>query len=292
MRFRTEIELRREAPFRLNTESSALLLGSCFSANIGEKMSAGWTGKVVANPCGVVYNPATIGLLIQLALLHRPQRRMIAGQSLTEREGKWVSWFMDSKTSGATPEECVDAIMERLDVLENALETSEVMLVTFGTPWVWLLKDTDRAVGNCHKHPDSEFIKKRLGISEIVSLWKDLIGGIRERNEGLKIIFTVSPVRYLGEGFAENSRLKSVLLLACEELTRTVKDCDYFPAFEILNDDLRDYRFYAEDLRHPSKQAVEYTWEKFCGHYLDNKELEKVRKRERESLRLSHKQIL
>lgn len=291
MRFRTEIELRN-APFRLETEGSVLLLGSCFSTNIGEKMEAGWSGKVTANPCGVVYNPASIGLLIQLALSHRTQRRAIVEQSLTRREGKWVSWFMDSKAAGDSGEECVDNVMEKLDMLEESLETSSVLIVTFGTPWVWLLKGTDCAVGNCHKHPDREFERQRLEIVDIVNLWKSLAEGIRERNEKLKIIFTVSPVRYLSEGFAENQRLKSILLLTCEELTKGIADTDYFPAYEILNDDLRDYRFYGEDLRHPNSQAVDYVWEKFCGYYLDKTSLEKLKNKERESLRSSHRKIL
>ena len=291
MKFRTEITMR-EAPFRLDPEAPALLMGSCFSTNIGQKMQNAWTGKVTSNPCGTIYNPATIGVLIQLALLHRPQRRMIVEQSLTRREGKWVSWFMDSKGAGESAEECVENVMERLDMLEEAIETSEVLIITFGTPWVWLLEGTDRAVGNCHKHPTSEFERKRLHIREIVSLWKELVKRVRERNEALKVIFTVSPVRYLGEGFTENSRLKSVLLLACEELTEAIQGADYFPSYEMLNDDLRDYRFYATDLRHPSEQAIEYVWEKFKDHYLEAGGRLKAAENEKDSVSKRHRQIL
>lgn len=291
MKFRTEV-LTGKPAFRITTKSPVLLTGSCFSANIGEKMKEGWEGKVWANPCGVVYNPISIGLLYQLALTGRGERRAIIASSLTQREGHWATWLMDSKTSGLTPEECIDAAMEKIDALEEAIERAEMLIVTFGTSWVYLLGDSDRAVGNCHKHPASHFTRKRLGVEETVALWKATIGMIRQRNPEIKAVFTVSPVRYPGDGMAENSFLKSVLLLACETLTKELENTDYFPAYEIMNDDLRDYRFYEQDMLHPSRQAVDYIWEKFSGLYLsesDRREYEANRKR---YLREQHRPII
>lgn len=290
MKFRTEIKIA-DAPENLSPERLVLLMGSCFSDNIGARMEqAGW--PVEANPCGTVYNPVSIAVLMRLAMIHRPMRREIVASSLTDREGKYVSWFMGSKAGGATEEECVDAVCECIDRLEDAIERAQAIVVTFGTADVWLLAGTDRAIGNCHKHPASEFDKKRASVEEIAALWKETVEAVRMRNPEMKIIFTVSPRRYLGEGtaatFADNSRMKAVLLLACEALCQEIKNAWYFPAYELLNDDLRDYRFYASDMLHPSAQAVEYIWEKYCEMFLDQEGREKLKELEKEERRKRH----
>lgn len=290
MKFRTEIKALKTS-LHLDPKQRVTLMGSCFSDNIGRKIAeAAWPACV--NPCGVVYNPATIALLIQLSLTHRPQRRAIVESSVTSREGKYVSWFVDSGCAADTPEGCTDLLMERLDRLEEAIETSECLVVTFGTPDVWLLRGTDRLVGNCHKHPASEFEKHRLGIEEIVSTWTGLTLAMRQRNPNLKLILTVSPRRYLGGGASDNSRLKAVLLLACEKIADQLADCCYFPAYEIMIDDLRDYRFYAEDMLHPSPIAVDYIWETFKASFLSEDDRNAVTAAEKEGRRLRHRPIL
>lgn len=290
MKFRTEINIK-DAPHNLSPERLVIMAGSCFSDNIGAKMrSSGW--PVCVNPCGVIYNPVSMGVLFQLALTHRSVRREIISAGLTRREGKYVSWLMSSVAQGSTPEECVDSVCERIDILEENLEKADAMVLTFGTSDVWLLASTDRAVGNCHKHPSSEFEKRRCDVGEIVALWKGIIRAVRERNPELKVIFTVSPRRYLSDGFAENTRQKAVLILSCERLCRELENTVYFPAYEIMNDDLRDYRFYASDLLHPSEQAVEYIWEKFVEAFLDEEERKKLAEMEKENKRLSHRPII
>lgn len=263
-----------------------VLTGSCFSDNIGNRLAAaGWPAAV--NPCGVIYNPVSMAILYRLALTHRTLRREIIASSLTEREGRYVSWFMGSKVSGATPEECTDNACECIDILEEALEKAEAAILTFGTSDVWLLAGTDRAVGNCHKHPASEFEKKRVSVEEMTGLWTNIIDDLRERNPDIKIILTVSPRRYLSEGFAENTRQKAVLILGCEQLSR-IPGVTYFPSYEILNDDLRDYRFYAKDMLHPSEAAIEYVWEKFLDCYLRVDCREKLKEMEKEMRRKRH----
>lgn len=287
MKFRTEIKLP-DAPKILFPERFVLLTGSCFSDNIGARMQkAQWPAAV--NPCGVIYNPVSMALLYRLALTHRTIRREIVASALTEREGKWVSWFAGSSSAGVTPEESVDKVCEMLDTLEDGIERAHAIIITWGTSDVWLLRGTDRAVGNCHKHPAAEFDKRRVSVGEIVETWKGIINDIRERNPEVKIILTVSPRRYLSEGFAANSRLKAVLLLACECLEREVENTSYFPAYEILNDDLRDYRFYASDLLHPSETAVDYIWEKFCDTYLSPADIQALRQREKSYLQTLHR---
>lgn len=289
MKFRTEITIK-DAPRNLSPERPVVLAGSCFSDNIGARMvDSGW--PAVVNPCGVIYNPVSMAVLFQLALTHRALRREIIASGVTMREGRYVSWFMGSKASGASPEECVDRVCECIDALEAGIERAGALILTFGTSDVWLLAGTDRAVGNCHKHPSSEFEKKRVSVEEIVATWRGLIEAVRERNPEVKFIFTVSPRRYLSDGFAENTRLKAVLILAVEQLAR-MPDVFYFPAYEILNDDLRDYRFYSPDLLHPSEMAVEYVWEKFKEAYLDESARRLLESMEKEAKQKAHRPII
>ena len=289
MKFRTEIKIT-DAPQNLSPERLVLLAGSCFSDNIGRRMiEAGW--PAVVNPCGVLYNPVSMALVFRLALAQRALRREIVDSSLTMREGRYVSWIMGSKAMGDTPDECIDRVCECLDSLEEGLERANAIILTFGTSDVWLLKDTDRAVGNCHKHPSSEFMRRRVGIEEIADTWRDTIEAIRMRNPKVIFILTVSPRRYLSDGFAENTRQKAILVLACEALCTSVGNVFYFPAYEIMNDDLRDYRFYAADLLHPSEQGIEYIWEKFCYAFLDERAVGKLREMEKERKRARHKTI-
>lgn len=251
---------------------------------------SGWPALV--NPCGVVYNPVSMAVIFQLALTHRSLRRDIIESSITTRDdGIYVSWFMGSSVRGTTPEECADRVCEAIDRLEEGIEGADALVLTFGTSDVWILSGTDRAVGNCHKHPAAEFERRRAGIDEIVGVWRQIVSALRARNPELKVIFTVSPRRYLGDGFADNSRQKAVLLLACEQLAEG-KSIYYFPSYEIMNDDLRDYRFYAKDLLHPSDMAIDYIWEKFRETYLDAEGETRLRALEKEARRRAHRPIL
>lgn len=286
MKFRTEITIN-DAPRNLSPERLVLLAGSCFSDNIGERMQrAGWPCR--ANPCGTIYNPVSMAVLFRLALLHRVMRREIVASGITMRDGRYASWLMGSKSMADTPEECIDRTCEAIDALEEAIEKADAIILTFGTSDVWLLKGTGRAVGNCHKHPAAEFERQRASIDEITATWEQIADDIRERNPGVKIIFTVSPRRYLSDGFAENTRQKAVLVLACEKLASRGH---YFPAYEILNDDLRDYRFYAKDLLHPSEGAVDYIWEKFTETYLDAEGRERLKEMESAARRREHRPL-
>lgn len=287
MKFRTEINLAG-APKILSPERLVLLTGSCFSDNIGNKISnAGW--PAVVNPCGVLYNPVSMAVMFRLAMTHRPMRREIIASSLTRREGRYVSWFMGSSAMADSPEQSIDKVSECIDSLEEGLEKSDTIILTFGTSDVWLLAGTDRAVGNCHKHPATEFEKRRLSVGEIVAEWSAIIEAVRLRNPDVKFIFTVSPRRYLSQGFADNTRQKAVLILACDGICSSIDNVFYFPAYEILNDDLRDYRFYKADLLHPSEMAIDYIWEKLKEAYLDRDAVEKLAAMEREARRNGHK---
>ena len=212
--------------------------------------------------------------------------------TLFESEGYVHSWLFDSHFSRGSRQDCVDLIGSLSAGIVSALERAQALVVTFGTAWCYYLESIpDFVVANCHKMPQSLFERRRVSAGDIADVWVSLCARLKERFPGLSVIFTVSPVRHLKDGFVGNSRSKAELLLAVEEICGRAGDVFYFPAFEIVNDDLRDYRFYAPDLTHPSEQTVEYIWEKFRATYLDAEGERMVREGEKEFKRTNHRPI-
>lgn len=236
-----------------------------------------------ANPLGTLYNPLSIAASLRCALGARPD---VFRESLFEAEGRFHSWLFDSGLSSENGDDSVEEFLCRSRRLLAMLEGGEALFVTFGTAWCYFLASKpDFVVANCHKQPSGMFLRRLVGVEEIVEVWSDVAEELAGRFPGLRIVFTVSPVRHLKDGFEGNSLSKAVLRLAIDGLCRRYSFCSYFPAFELLLDDLRDYRFYASDLTHPSEEAVGYIWEKFRATYLDAsgeallREGEKLRKR-------------
>ena len=266
MKFRTEY-VAEKAPFTLSPDQPVVMLGSCFAENIAGKMRRCLWNAV--NPAGTLYNPLSIERSLRM-LVFENDRRGIYMDSLFKGEGLMRSWLFDSKLAAETAEDSLSAFEERGMLLDSTLRDSKAMFMTFGTSWCYFLADReDYVVANCHKQPQSLFRRERVNVAEIVKVWGEMVTMLKERYPQLEIVFTVSPVRHLKDGFVGNMRSKAVLLLAIEELCRSYEWCHYFPAYEIVNDDLRDYRFYASDLAHPSEEAVEYIWEVFRATYLD-----------------------
>lgn len=265
MKFRTEYEAVK-APFTLNPAKPAVLTGSCFSQNMAARMEAHeWRAS---NPAGTLYNPLSICDAIDMMLDGETGAKRFE-DSLSLSNDTWNSNKFDSSFSSARKEDCVMEFIHRQKQLVEGLEEGRLLIVTFGTSIVYYTSKDNIPVGNCHKLPSQLFYRKRLTIAGIVECWSAMIEKLKLRFPGIRIIFTVSPVRHLKDGFSGNSRSKAILLLAIEELLQGNEDCYYFPAYEILNDDLRDYRFYASDLTHPSEEGIEYIWEKFKQTYLD-----------------------
>lgn len=266
MRFRTEV-ISTPSPSPLDPERPVLLLGSCFSDNIGDRMrQCRWDARV--NPCGVLYNPFSIARIIRLALGDADMARSVQ-TSLTTDRGIWNSWLCDSGAASDSAATTAAKVTAGIGSLSSSLAEAGVLIVTFGTAWIYELADSPGyVVANCHKRPASSFARRRLSVQEIVDVWCGLLEDLALAYPRLKIIFTVSPVRHLKDGFEGNARSKAILLLACEELCARFRFAEYFPAYEIVTDDLRDYRFYATDLVHPSADAVEYVWEKFLDSYV------------------------
>lgn len=289
MKFRTEY-LPGRAELTLDPRRPVALLGSCFTQNIARRMTEyGWENFCGA---GTLYNPLSIGRVLELlAFSDNPLPEI--EQSLFEREGFIHSWLFDSHFSRATQEEIHAKLSETSASLRRSLGEAQALIVTFGTAWCYFLKEMEEyVVSNCHKMPQTLFDRRRVTVAEIADRWTTLCGRLRESYPELKVIFTVSPVRHLKDGFEGNARSKATLLLAVEEICEAAENALYFPAYEIMNDDLRDYRFYANDLVHPSEQGVEYIWEIFRATYVDSDGEALLKAGNKEFKRRNHKGIL
>ncbi len=239
-----------------------MLFGSCFVENIGQLMLSN-KFRCDVNPFGILYNPLSVAEAL---------RRIRAHGRFDERElffqdGKWHSYLHPASFSDASPTVCLERINTRLKQATDELPQTDWLVVTWGTAWVYTLKTTGAVVGNCHKQPERLFSRRLLGVEEIVETYVALGNTLREVAPGLKLLLTVSPIRHLKDGLQGNQVSKSVLLLAAHALCQRCPACYYFPAYEIMMDELRDYRFYADDMLHPSSVAITYLWECFSACY-------------------------
>lgn len=265
MDFRTPTDITPLAP-RLRHSDKLLVMGSCFAEHIGgrlEKMKF----RTEVNPYGVLYNP----LSIAEALTRLIEQRPFTEEELHEfPDGGWNTWLHHSRYSHPDKQEALLAINTNMKKAWRQLTEANTLIITLGTAWVYKLADTAMVVGNCHKVPERNFTRQRLQVQEIVEALSTVILLINEINPKLRVLFTVSPIRHLKDGLHGNQLSKATLLLATDELCRLYPEkCNYFPAYEIVMDELRDYRFYAEDMAHPSMQAVDYVWECFVDNCID-----------------------
>ncbi len=257
MEFRTKVDVTPFG-FGVNHRSQILSVGSCFAENIGKKLEY-FRFKSDVNPCGIVYNPLSVSHTLQLLL----EGRLFRTEDLIRHEGKWVSLYHHGSFSAEDSGLCLKNINTRLGLSAALLPKTDVLLLTFGTSWVYRYRENGIIAANCHKLPAAKFERFRLTVEEIVQEYQELIPRLQAHCPGVKIIFTVSPVRHWKDGAHGNQLSKAVLLLAVEELVREFGSVYYFPSYELVLDELRDYRFYAADMLHPSPQAVDYIWEKF-----------------------------
>ena len=274
--FRTVIKLQNSDE-KISYDSVLLFMGSCFSENIGDKFIERRFNAVV-NPFGILYNPVSVKQSMEILM----EKRLFQKNDLFRYEGLWHSFYHHSRFSSLERTTVLKTINENIEKGHDVLKKADFLFITFGTSWVYENIEDGTVVANCHKLPASRFRRYRLGIGEIVESYSGLIDSLREFNPGLKIIFTVSPVRHWKDGAHGNQLSKSVLLLAVDELVQKFEYVDYFPAYELVMDDLRDYRFYAEDMLHPGSVAVDYIWNRLLDVYFDDnaklfvKETEKI----------------
>ena len=245
--------------FQFSYEDRMMLLGSCFVENMGIRME-NLKFRTDINPFGTLYNPASIASALNRLIDSVPFHE----EDLFFSDGLYHSYLHHSRFSASSADLCLKLINNRLQESANFFRQCKRLIITFGTSWVYKLKDTGKIVANCHKQPERIFNRERLDVTSIVSSWTELIEKIQKINPYIKILFTVSPIRHWKDGAHGNQLSKSVLLLAIDELNRLFPETTaYFPSYEIMMDELRDYRFYADDMLHPSTQAIDYIWEKF-----------------------------
>jgi hypothetical protein len=254
---------------RINYLTPVMFIGSCFASEIGQQMLDGKL-PVLINPFGTVYNPQSVSNTIEFII----ENKKFSEEDLFKTNGQYISFFHYTDFSSDDPEKCLIRINEMTEKAHAFLSTARFLFITFGTARVFKFRETGEVVSNCHKMPSDLFTRELLTVDYIVDRWKNTLEKLKEFNRQLKVIFTISPVRHWKDGAHGNQVSKSVLFLAVEELIKHPVSPEYFPAYELVMDDLRDYRFYNDDMLHPSVSAVNYIWEAFSGCYLDSKTIE------------------
>lgn len=254
---RTELNVRPATGHLIGRDSSLLMLGSCFTTEVGSRLLESGM-DVCVNPTGNVYNPLSAARTLE----NLTRRRVYTAADLIENQGLWRSLDHHTRLAAPSPDEALERINGSMREGGDALERASHIIVTFGTAYVFERNGT--VVCNCHKLPAREFVRRRLGVDEIVDAWQPLI----DSRPQTRFIFTVSPIRHVADGLHGNQLSKSTLLLAIDAL----RNADYFPAYEVLIDELRDYAYYASDLVHPSAEAVDRVYRLFLDTYCDRKQ--------------------
>ena len=250
MQFRTQIQIE-PSTLRLNHSNRVLMIGSCFSEHIAERMvCAGF--HVANNPFGILFNPASIVATIER--LATGARYTI--DDLQNGNGRWFSYDFHGDFAARSAEEALERMNRAVEQGAEALAAADCVVLTLGTSWTYCLR-TGGVVANCHKMPAQLFERELLSVEQIVAL---LDGVIDKYLKNKWVVLTISPVRHIADGLDQNSLSKAILRVAVEQLVRKRTEVSYFPSFEIMNDDLRDYRFYERDMVHPSSVAIDYIW--------------------------------
>jgi lysophospholipase L1-like esterase len=259
MEFRTELHIPENTP-KISLQTPVLTVGSCFAEVIGNRLTDNKIPTLV-NPFGTIFNPLSMAKLIRLAMDNQPPDADL----YTEHQGVWFHYDFHSSLWGPTKAALNEKLIQKMQEVSEWLRKTNFLIFTFGTSFVYRHLATDQIVANCHKMPGNLFRKELLSVDMILHEFKNLFQLIDNRQCKLDIILTVSPVRHTKDTLPLNAVSKSILRLACHELCESKPDLRYFPAYELLLDDLRDYRFYKPDLIHPNETAEAYIFEKFAA---------------------------
>lgn len=271
MKFHFEFDIKKLSQ-SIQHQHKLFLIGSCFTENIGEKLKK-YKFSVLENPNGILFNPVSVAE----ALTDYIEDKKFNEADLFQYNEAWHSWKHHSRFSGVTTDEALTQINASSSKAHQYLKESDYIIITLGSAWIYTLteKALNTVIGsvaaNNHKAPADWFYKRLMTIEEILKVLDNVIHRLFLFNKKLKIIFTISPVRHLREGVIENNRSKALLIQAVHHLTDKFENLYYFPAYELVIDDLRDYRFYAEDLVHPNYFATQYVWEKFVDACMSEK---------------------
>lgn len=279
MDFRTIIDIP-VSDIRIDHSTRMMLFGSCFSENIGRKLQQ-YKFKVDLNPFGILYNPFSVSAAI---------RRLLSAESFSEsnlvfNNGLYHSLMHHGHFSAPNKDICLRNILKRFEDAVTGTRQTDLFLITFGSAYAYRWNESNEIVGNCHKFPARLFHRFRLSVEDITGEWQTLIARLTDIYPDVKLLFTVSPVRHWKEGAHENQVSKSILHLAIDNLQQLFpENVRYFPAYEVMIDELRDYRFYDEDMMHPSAFAIDYIWQLFSNTFFSadtrkiNEEWEQIRR--------------
>lgn len=250
---------------KLSNKSKVAFLGSCFSENIGKKYPSP-NGEASVNPLGIAFNPMSV-------LNHFKGKT--PSSLFTEKDGKTVHYYYHSSLSAKSKEELTTLIEKQHKVLTESVKNADVIFISYGSVWHYVHSESNKVVCNNHKTPIKNFQKKIFSYTETKELLQSTISEIIELNPKIEIVFTVSPVKHLRDGLVDNSRSKAILIAAVHDACDANKNCHYFPSFEILNDELRDYRFYGDDMAHPSGITENIIFQRFEECFFTDKLKEK-----------------
>lgn len=257
MQFRTKIPFKKQQFNQIDYNANILLLGSCFTENIGAKLDY-FKFQNTINPFGILFHPRAIENLILNAI----NEKEYTEESVFFHNEQWHCFEAHSKLSNPSKRVLLQNLDDANKLTHQQIHKSTHIIITLGTAWCYRFIESDTIVANCHKIPQKKFLKELLTVDEIVESLKAIIVLIRSINNNTSILFTISPVRHLKDGFIENQQSKSHLISAIHQITNG-HNVSYFPSYEIMMDELRDYRFYNEDMIHPNQTAINYIWEKF-----------------------------
>jgi hypothetical protein len=279
MKFRTNLNIE-SASCKINHQQVISSIGSCFAQSIGQRLQE-LKFNIEINPFGTIYNPLSIFDLIETII----KNQVDFDDSLIENAGQWRSYRTHSHVFGYQREKLIEKLTNIVVQQHLRLSRTNILIITLGSAFVWKLKSNGKIVANCHKMPAKNFERSLLNGNEISTIGKSLFGQLFQQFPEMNVIVTVSPVRHLRDGLIGNTRSKSALIQATHEWVQSYPQVSYFPAYELLLDDLRDYRYYEKDLVHPSEMAIDYIFEKFIESHCTsntielNREILRLRKR-------------
>ena len=262
MKWRTKVEIGQGAD-PIDYQDEVLVLGSCFADHLGDKLSY-YQFRHLANPFGVLFHPIPLGHLIERAIKGTHFRE----DDLFEHEGLWRCQEVHSRAAGTSKETTREGMNQALRAFQKSLAQATHIVLTLGTAFAFRNLDQDLLVANCHKLPQQQFRRELTPVAGLIRSLARTVAVIREINPECQILMTVSPVRHVRDGLVENQRSKAHLIAAVHQIVEGA-NIHYFPAYELLMDELRDYRFYKRDLIHPTEQAVDFVWEKFMEAWVD-----------------------
>jgi len=275
MKLSTEVSVP-EAPRPITYGSKILCLGSCFAEHISDKLDY-FKFQVTSNPFGILFTPPALLNIIEKTV----KKEEFTTNDIFQTDEKWQSFYAHSRLGDRSAAKALAALNSAESSLFEAIQTSTHIIITLGSAYVYKHLDSGLMVANCHKQPQALFTKQLLAVYQLHDMLKELIGYCRRLNNDLKFTFTVSPVRHSKDGMVENQRSKAHLLAAVHQTLDEDPQTQYFPSYEIMMDELRDYRFYKRDLIHPNDLAIDLIWKKFKSSIIDksiNQDMDRVEK--------------